>query len=100
MKKILLSATLAVLFGSQIAGAQSIEPAKNSKNIEFLLAAQTSASKQHASMLDKIQQETEDLMITIAPAPLVSLAHLIDKKVDANKEKKAKRKAKKEKTTC
>lgn len=103
MKKTVLPAAFALILALQTASAQSSQSVKNSQTLEYVLTAQSDASaKQHASILDKIQQETEELMLTIAPAPFISLAHLIDKKLYAHKEKKAKSKdkAKKDKLTC
>ncbi|MEP7128294.1 MAG: hypothetical protein ABI729_05475 [Chitinophagales bacterium] len=99
MKKIILTTTFAVLFGSQLVSAQSLG-SQNSKTVEYVWTTQTTAGKQHVAVLDKMQQETEELMLAIAPAPLVSLARLIDQKLQDGKNNKAVRKAKKENSTC
>lgn len=94
MKKSLLATVVVTMIVSQTILAQSIQPAKSPKNMEFVLTAQTAAAKQHAAVLDKLQQETEELMLAITPAPLVSLAQLINQKLANNKQQKAARKEK------
>ncbi|MBX7109137.1 MAG: hypothetical protein K1X61_10865 [Chitinophagales bacterium] len=89
MKKLILAAVVVTLIGAQTAGAQSMQFTKGSKSTEIVTASQTNAAKQHAAVLDKLQQETEDLMLAITPAPLVSLAQLINQKLSNNKQHKA-----------
>lgn len=96
MKKSLLAAVVVTMIASQTTLAQSIQPAKSSKSMEIVLTAQTASAKQHAVMLDRLQQETEDLMLAITPAPLVSLAQLINQKLANKKMQKSARKEKEE----
>ncbi|MBK9730290.1 MAG: hypothetical protein IPO83_03210 [Chitinophagaceae bacterium] len=99
MKKIILITTFAVLLGNQLVSAQSLG-SQNSKTVDYVWATQTTVGKQHSAVLDKMQQETEELMLAITPAPLVSLARLIDQKLQDGRNNKAVRKAKKENSTC
>jgi hypothetical protein len=39
--------------------------------------------------MDKLQKETEELIMTVTPAPLITLASLIDRKLDVVHERKA-----------
>ena len=102
MKKILLPAALAIILAVQFANAQTGESVNKMKSVEFMLASQSTTSEQHASLMDKMQKETEELIMTITPAPLLSIARLIDQKLDANKKKKACKHwtAKKEENPC
>lgn len=101
MKKVVLSIVLTTTIAALTASAQIGESAKNIKATDYLFASQVSSAEQHISLMDKIQMETEELIMTIAPSPLVSLAHLIDKKLVAGKAKKANKRqnAKKEENT-
>lgn len=95
MKKILLPVTFVLLPATQTAGAQNVQTSNSAGTFEYSWATQTIASGQHAAMLDKLQKETEELILNVAPAPFVSLAHLIDHKLADNKSRRAERKANK-----
>ena len=94
MKSIIIYAAIAIIFFSQSASAQTGTSVKKGKTSEVLLAVQTSAAEQHVSLMDKMQRETEELIMNITPAPLLSLASKIHEKLDAVKEKKSKKKSK------
>mgnify|MGYP000876623107 CR=1 FL=1 len=102
MKKTILPAALAIILAVQFANAQNGESVNRMKSVEYMLASQSSASEQHVSLMDKMQKETEELIMTITPAPLISVARLIDQRLDANKKKKAGKHAtaKKEENSC
>ena len=96
MKNLLLATTFAIILSSQTVNAQSFVTVKNHNNLDYLLTAQQSAVRNHTFSLDKLQQETEDLILAIMPASVVSMAKLINKKFPVTKSRKAKSKIKSE----
>lgn len=94
MKKFLFASILASFTVCQLASAQNSKIGSREQKISFQQTAIASAASQHAAMLDKIQQETEELILTVAPSPLVSLARFLDQKMTGMNKKKAMHKAK------
>ena len=92
MKKTVFTLFL-MLAAFRITEAQTVEATKNVKPFEFVFASQVSTAEQATTLLDKIQKETEELILLIAPAPLVKLADTIQQKLEAAKHKKVLKKA-------
>jgi hypothetical protein len=95
MKSIIIYAAIAIIFLSQSASAQTGTSVKKGKTSEVLLAVQTAAvAEKYVTLMDKMQRETEELIMNITPAPLLSLASKIHEKLDGVKEKNSKKESK------
>ncbi len=94
MKNLFFTTVIAIILLGQAANGQSFETTKKHQNLDYLLTAQQSAVKNHAATLDRIQQETEDLILSVIPASVVSLAKMIHEKFPASKGRKSKTKLK------
>ncbi len=90
MKKLIPAAVLAVIFASQVANAQTGESTNKITAVDYILASQAAATAQHATLLDKMQQETEQLFTAITPSPVLSLAKLIEEKLQPSATEKQK----------
>jgi Skp family chaperone for outer membrane proteins len=90
MKTILPCAVIAVILISQMTNAQTGESVNKIRVADYIFTTHAIPEAQQPPLMDNMQQETEQLILTISPSAVFSRAKLNEKlqalQADGNKE--------------